>query len=117
MLQLSITRADAVLVDAILRDDLHPAERVGRLPAGVREPARDRLEWLAQITLDDDRRWASTWLRAVALQAELVSNPALAAGHARVIDQAGDVPATPAGRALAEVVLAASASPDALSSV
>ena len=112
MLQVSIPRADAVLVDPVVRDDLDRTERLHRLRARAHEPERERAGWLADLALDRERRWRSPWLQAVALHAELVSDPAVAAGHAAAIDTIPQVAPTFADHALAEVVLAVSVRPD-----
>ena len=116
MLHVSITRAEAVLVDPIVRDDLDITARLRRLPARAREPERNRSWWLADLALDGEGRWDSTWLQAVALQVELVADPDVAARHARIIEGTPHIPPSPADRALTEVALAASAGGGALSS-
>ena len=113
MLLVSITHADATLVDPVVRDDLEPAERLRRLRTATDVLERDRSAWLADIVLDHEHRWTSTWMQAVALHAELASNVNTAARHARGIHITSQIPATPAHRALAEVALVATATADA----
>jgi hypothetical protein len=104
MLQVSLPRGHAVVADAVLRDDVPAAERVRRLHPVATAPVRDRAAWLEDLVLDPDGRWSSPWLRAVALDAELRSDPTTAARHAVAID--GTV-AAPANPALTETVVAA----------
>ena len=103
MLQVSLSRREAALVDPVVRDDLAASERLRRLRALVEVPQRDRAAWLTDLAVDDERRWASPWLQAVALYTELLSAPAIAARHAEGIPVEVDP-------ALAEVVRAADGS-------
>ena len=109
MLHVSITRADAVLVDSIVRDDLDLTARLRRLPARAREPERDRL---VVARGPRARPRASMGLDLVAgrrAPRRARRRPRHRARHARRIDHTPHIPPTPADRALAEVVLAASA--------
>jgi hypothetical protein len=105
MLQVSLPRSQAALAGAVLRDDVPPSERLRRLHTVATAPARDRAGWLADLVLDPDGRWDSPWLRAVALDAEVRTDRSTAARHATELDGAT---AGAAGRALTEMVVAAS---------
>ena len=74
MLQVSIPRAEAALVDPVVRDDLE--DRASPPLATLLDvDERERAGWLADLALDPASRWRSPWLQAVALYAELVSAP------------------------------------------
>ena len=79
MLLVSITRAEVALVEPVVRDDLGASDRLRLLRARTEVPERDREGWLADLAIDPSGRWRSSWLQAVALHAELVSAPAVAA--------------------------------------
>ena len=106
MLQVSLSRREAALVDPVVRDDLAATERLRRLRAVIEVPSRDRSVWLADLAVDPEQRWASPWLQAVALHTELVSAPARSAEHAEHVTVVADGAAE---RALAEVASCAGA--------
>jgi ATP/ADP translocase len=90
MLQLLMTRDEAVLAEPIVRTDLTQDDRLRRLANTVTVPARDAAQWLADLVIDPDRRWNDPWLQAVALLAEFQLDRDEAVGHARELSDGAD---------------------------
>ena len=71
-LEVTLTRAEAMLALPLVRPDLGADQRLAALAGVIDLPKRDGSAWLDDLVTDGDGFWRSPWLRACATEAAAV---------------------------------------------
>lgn len=85
LLQLSISRAHAVLAEPIMRHDIDLGDLHRRLPPPAFGAGWSVVDWLDDLSLDPFGRWHDPWLQATALVTLWDIDPDRARHHATIL--------------------------------